>query len=347
MKRMICGLILFHVLSLFTFDVRASKWDNSKAVLQSCRLENLIYEIDAVNEYTDIRDFLLDHKSVEQFLHKDNTIICLCDLLEDDRRDCDDIDILILLSYIESGFSIYDIDALSRSLTQVTIAPSCGKTITGFVYSGTSNDNAYNCHSYAWYYGGNYNSQDKMKIYQPKPFFYDINYQSCYMPLYIKKTLNQISPSDVEENDIILFYAYADEGLETDSTYLLHSAIVDRVEGNSIIIREKNGPLPVNTCELSQSSFFLAEGGTHYNQGRQLSIYQPGHIVDSSWTLNQYYKVKNSASHYIACPLCGRGTDGTTEAHTFATVGSITRCTKCGYRVEIHSVTPFFHEEDD
>lgn len=326
-------MLVFSTLAIVSSNAFSDNDDHSESLLS--KLKRNTDNLNCISEYSDIRDFLNEYDEVARLIQDSNIMLSLCELIDVSDKNCDDSAILTLMSYIESGYSLYDISTLSNTLTPITLRPTCGKTIPGYVYSGPETALAYNCHSYAWYYGSSFNPNDRMKIYQPQPYFSTA--PSCYTAKYVAKPLSQISLTNNDAGCVILFYLYSDESNTSgSSTLLAHSAILHHISNGVLYIKEKNGSDPENTTPIpiTQSPFYYATGGSHHGQGRLLSVYKPSHTIDSAWRANQYYKFRDANSHYIACPMCGRGTTGAYEAHTYVTVGAVTRCTKCGIRVE-------------
>lgn len=226
----------------------------------------------------------------------------------------------------------------TRAMT--TIRTICGRTIVVDKKPNSLDDDAsYNCHSYAWYYRGNFNNQDRLSISGSQAQNYVTNnYPSCF---------TEISDiNSVQVNDIIVYIHSVNEVIGSGHAGgWAHSGIVvgfQTVNGQRVPkIKSKYGSGDSIKTELYYNSdyylhFDLDEYGNRIP--RDITFYRPQHNVNTSWHMNVNYKSCSATQHQKACPYCGRrplSYPPLNENHNFVYQGSTLRCDKCGLRKDI------------
>ena len=355
MKRLFLILLVMVLFAAFGATVLADNeeslndpYDSSKE--QEYYNKMLDSYLKVAPECNDMEEVLRLIPEFDIFVNDHYFFVFLSDNRENDKNGTDGEYINILISYIEHGFEISDFEQLRynpvyQSITLTTIS---GNTISGLILTGADDSvnypncstvypnahkisngtYAYNCHSYAWYYRGTYNSADKMWINDPSTYATSTH---CYSLIDSGVQYSSISSVDIHVGDIITYQALPNDQMNLQ--YLnVHSAIVTSVSNSTITVRSKWGFYPVYEHALNECPYYsgkLDNGTTYY---RSFNIYRPLHSITTSLVANQKYVAKNSTKHYLTCSYCSRYLKTTTQNHTFVTVGSVKRCTKCGYR---------------
>ncbi len=302
-------------------------------------IERALIEAEECIEHVDsINDLLKEHPSLLDVIYREDALDYLCNIRDESRQNEDGSLLNILINYIASGYKTTSIEVL-RSYVTIYITTLSGKTIIGRRHSNEPDLQCYNCHSYAWYYGCSYNSNDKLWLQEPYAY-YSTSYGTCYTRVFSSTVYpSTVDASQLLAGDIVLYRCYDDEIYENPGIFdnVLHSATVTSINGNTINCVSKMGTGPVTYHTISNSGFEIAFDGSHAGQEREIVVYRRNHSIDSSWLANQNYRAKNSSKHYVACAYCARGTVSE-ENHTLVTVGSVTRCSLCGYRVEVQNL---------
>ena len=248
--------------------------------------------------------------------------------------------------FAENQFSDHESDEVAEDTElrgNIILTTICGRTIPGNVHSDPDDYKTYNCHSYAWYYRGQFNSNDRMSI--PDPLYYITSYPSCFS---LVSSINS-----VKKGDIIVYKQDSSLTPARNRKTAAHSGLVVRIDiinnRKVPIIHSKHGLSNVFSTVAYDQSFYYRYG---YNNEYTsiVEFYRPSHNVDTSWGANTNYKFYNENLHMVACRYCGRRPSSSppaNEPHTFVTQGSITRCSKCGYRVvPQHSISNNYSEGD-
>lgn len=316
-----------------------------------------IDELDKIQLYSDIRDFVAYTTDLEELLKDPTTLGILNSIKEEENRQINARYVDAIIKYIDSGFTITDIcDLLYMTYTPITLQTLSGKTIAAKRYTGNETpygfpnldsfvtygivngpSYAYNCHSFAWYYGGNYNASDKIII--DNPLAYRNPGDTCYSIVCASVTLatlkNRISTGQITlqpTRDIIVYEANSNESAGVS---MKHSALVYDVSGTTIKVVSKWGEKEVIRHRIDSCPYFKAPDGAE----RKLTIYRRNHTINSSINANRNYFYYDSSRHSQTCVHCARGipsnssgVPNTLRNHTFSTVGAVIVCTGCGNR---------------
>ncbi len=343
MKRMIrsgISIIMAVIMVLFDSSLYVFSYESvPNDSIEKVTVEELIVAAEKHIEHVDsINDLLQEYPSLTLLIYREDALEYLCSIRDESRQNEEGSLLNILINYIASGYKISSIEEL-RSYVTIYITTISGKTITGRRHSNEPDLQCYNCHSYAWYYGCSYNSNDKLWLQDPYAY-YSTSYGTCYTRVFSSTVYpSTVDASQLLAGDIVLYKCYDDEINQQPGTFdhVLHSATITSINGNTINCVSKMGSGPVTYHTISNSGFEIAFDGPHAGQEREIVVYRRNHSIDSSWLANQNYRAKNSSKHYVACAYCARGTVSE-ENHTLVTVGSVTRCSLCGYRVEVQNL---------
>ena len=203
-----------------------------------------------------------------------------------------------------------------------------------------NSSNYYNCHSYALIYGGNMTgvpTSNLLWLNTAENLFE--NNTSCY---YAKR--NQVYPSNISTSlynvgDIVIWhYSGNPNSLDFSQIGLPHSGIVSKIQSGTVYIKSKWGTGAIFEHALNDHPYateLLGPTRPYTTLEREISIYRRLHACDASINpATAKYAIHNSSYHYPLCAQCGR-LKLNLEAHTFVTVGRITKCSKCGYTEDI------------
>ncbi|MBR4435847.1 MAG: hypothetical protein IKS90_07125 [Clostridia bacterium] len=306
-------------------------------------LASIVFESDNID------DVLQSMPELNDFIHKDNALDILSDIMEKNSR-IDRTVLSVFINYIKSGFSEKSILLLSRAVEIQTTTIS-GKTIKAFDNGSCISILSMNCHTYAWYYGGKINngncshvSDINVSIHRPEYYFE--TKPTCYSKIITNATLSQLKKqgSTLNNGDVIvrpgdvLLYIYA-SGEEIGQSNVAHSAIVVGFDSNGRLRVKSTAPgKNVSTHYVNGSdanSYYYVQNGPSAGKPRKLAVYRPSHNVDITWNFGQNYKFNDQNTHHAACSCCGRGklVNNNTILHTFTNVGIYKKCIYCGYFV--------------
>ena len=335
-RRILLSFIaLFSCTVLFTTVSYSQETEPAHTISTKIVEDILDREGSALDQYTDIRDALEEMPEMAALIQNKNAIETLRQMQNTENTTELDRYVNILINYLESDCDITDLVELQSYVT-IYLTTRSGNSILARRHSYSNEILNYNCHSYAWYYGCNYNSSDRIWIEAPSPYYTTTN-GTCYTRLYNSPVLpSSIIPDDSLVGCIVVYKRYSDENSPYPDA---HSGTIVSVENSMILVKSKHGSGSITTDLITQVSECIAEGGSHDGQMREVQIYSRGPDIDSTWLANQNYRYMNSTGHYIACAFCARHTVGS-EAHSFTTAGSIKTCTKCGYRVVLQNGLP-------
>lgn len=299
-------------------------------------IKELSVETRSINSMKDISELFALSPEIHQYVLNKETLFALQKIQNTENTTDFDKLVNLLINYIESDYKLSSLEEL-RSYVTIYIRTINGNEIVGKRKSYSDENRNYNCHSFAWYYGGNYNSSDRIWIDDPYGYYRVKDSYCCITQRLANQTLypSTLSAVNVEAGDIIVFVAYSDETeLPVAANRVKHSVIVSHKQGGTIYVKSKNGEGSMTTQALGavSSTYRIAHGGPHHGQEREIIIYRRNHWVNSSaWTVNQNYHYLNSTYHEYSCQHCARNYKGV-ETHTFVSYGAIRKCA-CGYQI--------------
>lgn len=256
-----------------------------------------------------------------------------------------------------AGFE-YSIMADS-SYTNVKVTLRSGKTISFEKYIGSNPHSAYddfnypntthlygpslyyNCHSFAWIYGGDVSHFSENNLYwllDPVQYYKNSGYfnSNCYTLIYSGAVAGSININSLDAGDIIVWLGN-DEGLEDDEVLpgsRVHSGVVVNTNSGNRI-KSKWGAGGVYLHDMNNHPYaystYTDDSGEVISVPRRISVLRPNASIDSS--INPVvcqYRMKNENQHELLCAYCARNSVKT-ENHSFVTVGAMTKCSICGY----------------
>ncbi len=201
----------------------------------------------------------------------------------------------------------------------------------------------YNCHSYAWFYGGNMSGVTDY-IWINSPFAYHSS-NSCVTLVNPSGSVSysELCNVDIRVDDIIVYYHYNSSSNVTES----HSAIVRSVGSSvdSIIVESKWGYFETYQHKIPDCLYY-SYGDINGNAAfSEFYVYRPAHSYDqtifpsetSADVYSDYseflYKSCGASGHKQICGACGRGYTSTVLAHNMQKISqTVYKCTQCPYR---------------
>ena len=210
---MVIAFVLLFCLTAFAANQNDISDDIFQEKVEGCLEERIDFQT-----YEDIRILLMDYPELGTILEDERTLAYLKELQCEDNVSEKDKFVNLLINYIESGFRVTDLHELTSYIT-IYITTRSGNSIVGKRYSNANELQNYNCHSYAWYYDRNYNSNDRLRIDSPSSYFTTTN-GTCFLDVFSGEVYpSSISASYVDVGDIVTYIAFADEinGLPNNS----------------------------------------------------------------------------------------------------------------------------------
>lgn len=176
----------------------------------------------------------------------------------------------------------------------------------------------YNCHSYAWYYGGNISgvAQGNLAFIDwARPYFNSS--PTCAIRIY----------GTPQPGDIVLY-----RKCPCQDNIVSHSAIITSTSSveSKRKVRSKWGYYGVYTHDIFDCPYYTRPHAPGYNCNGSLEYWRVTHDYRS-------YAYLNHKSHARVCHYCGPK-PATVSPHTFIPTGSKYVCTLCGYS----TTTPVF-----
>lgn len=243
------------------------------------------------------------------------------------------------LSQIEGDINTQNI-ILSSNYINFTIRAPSGKIIPALKYIGTAvppnnhplisnfstankienSSYFYNCHSYAWYFGGSINGVMQSELLA-------INDPYSFYSVAPRCSSTVATPA---ENDIAIYW---DCPCLPNSTVPSHSAIITSAPSNNynqITVKSKWGIYGVYTHRLSDCPY--------YNMALHAPISNPEGPKNCQGKI-LYYRISHQYTHYeffnigthkVKCHACGGGSY--TQHHNFYFSNGVYICSGCGYQ---------------
>lgn len=252
--------------------------------------------------------------------------------------------------------------------TQITVTTRSGKQLEYLRYTGNqtpnhypylshhpsaiwiaNGSNKYNCHSYSFIYRGLISSlpNDSYLLWLNSADLLYKNNTGCFAIIYdyVDPTTHPLT--NAKAGDIVVWLRSDDPNSQEMGFYAPHSGMISRKSGNKIYVKSKWCEYAVYEHEINDHPYRDVRVGQE-DVPRKIVVLRPKHNVDIN--LNPVfgkYEIKDAATHNVLCAGCGRKRVGT-EEHSFVQVGSIRRCSKCGYQdVPMNLTGGTKYEEED
>ena len=119
-------------------------------------IKELSVETRSINSMKDISELFVFSPEIHQYVLNKDTLYALQIIQNTENTTDFDKLVNLLINYIESDYKLSSLEEL-RSYFTIYIRTINGNEIVGKRKSYSDENRNYNCHSFAWYYGGNYN----------------------------------------------------------------------------------------------------------------------------------------------------------------------------------------------